>query len=44
MNLMGIGAREKFLGGRGKIARTILLHKNMHMIRSTIHILPLAFT
>ena len=31
-------------GGRGKVARKILLHKNMHMIRPTIHIFPLAFT
>ena len=29
---------ENFLGGRGKIARKFLLHKNMHTIRSTIHI------
>ena len=35
---------EIFLGGRSKIARKILLHKNMHMIRSTINILLLVFT
>ena len=41
-----IGAREKKnLGGdRGNIDQKNLLHKNMYMIRSTIHILPLAFT
>ena len=40
-----IGARDKFLlGGRARIARKILLHNNMLMIRSTINILPLAFT
>ena len=37
---------KMFLGeeGRAKIARKILLQKNMLMIRSMINILPLAFT
>ena len=42
---IAIGTREEiFQGGRVKIARKILLHKNMLMIRSIIDILSLVFT